>query len=122
MSTELKIFREERIIQRTVTGELNTNRAHELIHKISLAVSFYQNSNVLIDIRETTFQPNMSDLLEIAADCSKNLTDFKCKIAFVIPNTEQRKEVAKLFKACMEAQGFEFRQFFDYDDAMDWLS
>jgi hypothetical protein len=50
------------------------------------------------------------------------LIDFNCKIAFVIPNTKQRKEVAKIFKVCMEAQGFEFRHFFDYEEAIEWLS
>ena len=60
----------------------------------------------------------MADLLEIAAACSKHLAGFRHRIAFLIPDTEHRKKVAKLFPTCMEAHGFHFRQFFEYDTAM----
>jgi hypothetical protein len=122
MSSDLKILRDERIIQKSVSGDLNTNRARKLIHKISLVVKLDQNCSILVDIRDTTFQPQMSDLLEISTECSKCLAEFRHKIAFLIPNTEQRRKVAKLFKTCMEAHGFEFKQFFEYEDAIEWLA
>ena len=44
-----------------------------------------------------------------------------CQIAFLIPDTEERVRFAQLFKACMEAQGFTFRPFFDRESAEAWL-
>ena len=44
------------------------------------------------------------------------------KIAFLIPDTIERNRFAMLFRTCMEAQGFAFKQFLDYDTAMAWLS
>lgn len=122
MSSDLEIHEEERIVQLTVTGELNADRALAIIDKVSLTVRIHPGYNVLVDIHETTFQPDMAELLEIAAECSKRLTDFKRKLAFLIPDTEERNKVAKLFKTCMELQGFEFRQFVKYDDVIKWLS
>lgn len=63
----------------------------------------------------------MIDLLEIAAACSKQLIGFGRKIAFLIPDTEQRKLVAKIFKTFMRTEGFKFKQFFDCEAAMGWL-
>jgi len=43
-------------------------------------------------------------------------------IAFLIPNAEERIKFARLFKACMEAQGFRFKQLFIRETATDWLT
>ncbi len=122
MATEFNIDEERKIIHRTVTGEITKNSAATLVKIISLATKLHQGYNILVDIRDTTFHPEMIDLLEIAEECSRQLIGFNNKIAFLIPNTEQRKQVAKLFKTCMEAQGFMFTQFFDYEAAVEWLS
>lgn len=122
MSSGLEIHKDERIIQLTVTGELNADRAIALIDKIALTVRIHPGYNILVDIHDTTYQPDMADLLEIASECSKRLTNFRRKIAFLIPDTKERKKVAKLFKTCMGLQGFEFRQFVKYGDALKWLS
>lgn len=122
MTTEFKIDSDKKIIHRTVTGEINTDRAIRLVQKVSYAAELNQGYNILVDIRDTTFHPEMMDLLRIADECSSLLKTDRHKIAFLIPDTDQRKQVGKLFRACMEAQGFEFMQFFDYDTAMEWLS
>ena len=122
MSSDLEIKNDERIVQLTVTGELNADRAIALIDKIDVTFRIHPAYNILVDIHDTAFQPDMADLLEIASECSRRLTNFKRKIAFFIPDTKERKKVAKLFKTCMELQGFEFRQFVKYDDALNWIS
>jgi hypothetical protein len=122
MIAEINVDRENRTIQRILTGEIDTNHALSLVSEISNSVQIHDGYNILVDMRDTTFHPEMIDLLEIAAECSKQLIGFNCKIAFLIPETEQRKLVAKTFRICMEAEGFEFKQFFEYDSAMEWLS
>ena len=51
----------------------------------------------------------------------KGMMVLDIKIAFLIPDTEERIRFAQLFKACMGVQGFEFRQFFDREAALEWL-
>ena len=122
MIAEINVDNENKTIQRILTGEIDTNQALSLVREISNSVKIHEGYNILVDMRDTTYQPEMMDLLEIAAECSKLLIDFSRKIAFLIPNTEQRKLVAKIFRTCMEAEGFEFKQFFDYEAATEWLS
>jgi hypothetical protein len=92
-----------------------------LAQNVSAAVNFSPGYHSLVDIRDNTFHPEMIDLLEIAAECSKQLIGFGRKIAFLIPDTEQRKRVAKIFKTGMETEGFEFEQFIDCEAALEWL-
>jgi hypothetical protein len=122
MSPDIKIYEDQKIIQRIVTGELSTARSLKLVQELAVAVKLNKGYGILIDLRDTSTRPEMMDLIEIANECSRHKYDFESKIAFLIPDTEQRKLVAKTFKICMEAEGFEFKQFLEYDSAMEWLS
>ena len=121
MSSNIKIYEDQKIIQRTVSGELSTARSFKLVQEIAVAVELNRGYGILIDLRDTSTRPEMMDLIEIANECSRHKYDFEGKIAFLIPNTEQRQLVAKAFRICMEAEGFEFKQFFDYEAATEWL-
>ena len=122
MIAEIKIDHEQKIIIRTLVGAIVPKQVLSLIREIAESVKHHKGYNILVDIRDTTFQPAMGDLLEIATECSQQLISFGSKIAFLIPDTEQRRHVAKLFRTCMEAQGFVFMQFFNGDDATAWLN
>ena len=122
MIAEIDIDNDNKIIQRTVTGELDTNRALELVQNVFLAAQLHHGYSILVDIKATTFEPEMDDLLDIAAECSKRRKDFNHKIAFLIPDTEQRRKTARYFKTCMDIRGFKFKQFFNYKAAKEWLS
>ena len=121
MIAEIGIDIDKKIIQRTLTGEIDTAQALKLVQNISATLNDYPGYNILVDIRDTAFNPDMIDLLEIAAECSKQLIGFSRKIVFLIPDTQQRRLVGKIFKACMDAEGFDFQQFFDGKAAMEWL-
>lgn len=122
MIAEIDVVHEQKIIIRNLLGEIDPNQAASLINEIAFAVSQHNGYNILVDIRDTTFEPDMGDLLEIATEFSKQLRSHDRKIAFIIPDTAQRRKVAKLFRTCMETQGFRFMQFFDFEAAIDWLS
>ncbi len=122
MTLGIKIDQDKKIIERAVSGALYTERSLKLVHELAIAVNTHKGYNVLMDMRETETEPEMLDLMRIASECVKLRPDVDSKIAFLIPNTEERVRFAQLFKACMEAQGFAFRQFFDPQSAQAWLS
>lgn len=121
-TTTLEIDKDRKIIHRTVTGGLFTERSLELVRELAVALGKHRGYSVLMDMRETGTKPEMLDLMGIASTCAKLRSDADTKIAFLIPNTEERVRFAQLFKACMEAQGFQFRQFFERDAALEWLT
>lgn len=122
MTTDITIDKDKKIIHRTETGEMFTERSIAWVRELALTLKFHADYNILMDLRETETQPEMLDLMAIASECANLKSDFNSKIAFLIPNTEARVRFAKLFKACMEAQGFQFKQFFDHAAAMAWLT
>lgn len=118
---DLKIDSDQKIIKKTLTGELYTNRSLNLVRELSVLVNTHRGYNVLMDLRATVTRPAMLDLMAIASECTKLKSDFNNRIAFLIPDTEDRLGFAKLFRTCMEAQGFKFQQFSDDDAALAWL-
>lgn len=122
MTSDFTIDKDKRIISRTETGKLHTQRSLIWVRELALALQFHEGYNILMDLRETETHPEMLDLMAIASECAKLKSDFNNKIAFLIPNTEERVKFATLFKACMETQGFRFKQFFDHETAMAWLT
>ena len=121
MAPDIKIYEDQKIIQRTVTGELHTKRSLRLVQELSVAIKLNKGYHILIDLRDTVTRPETLDLMEIATACSRYRHDFEGKIAFLIPDTDERNKAAKLFRTCMEAQGFVFKQFFDHEAALEWL-
>ena len=121
MTSEIIVDDEKKIIRKTVTGELYTERSLRLVREIAIAANTHRDYNILMDMYDTVTRPEMLDLMEIATECAKLRSDFSNRIAFLIPETPERLRFAELFKACMEAQGFKFRQFVDQDAAMAWL-
>jgi hypothetical protein len=122
MTTDITIDKDNKIIHRTETGEMVTERSLTWVRELALTIKLHEGYNILMDLRETETQPEMLDLMAIASECARLKSDFNSKIAFLIPNTEARVKFANLFKACMEAQGFQFKQFFDHAAAMAWLT
>lgn len=118
----IRIDTEKTIIERTVSGDLSTERSLRLVREIALSLDTHKGYNVLMDMRATETEPELLDLMEIASTCAKLKTPFDTKIAFLIPDTEERIRFAQLFKACMEAQGLCFQPFFDRQAAEAWLT
>ena len=122
MTADIKIDNERKIIQKTVTGVLTGDRSIRVVREIALSLFIHKGYSVLIDIRDTEPQHETMDLMAIATECAKLRSDFNSKVAVLNPDIEERVRFAQLFKTCMEAQGFIFMQFLDYEPALEWLS
>ncbi len=122
MADRIKIYRIGDFIRFTETGTLDVPRSVLIVHELSIAANHHQDHNILLDLRETDTDIDMMGVMDIAAEFGKYREVFQNKIAVLIPDSEQRIEFAKQVKACMDLQGFQFDQFFDFEAAMDWLA
>ena len=121
-TTPITIDDNNKIIHKTETGVMHTERSLAWVRELALALKLHPGYQVLLDLRDTETNPEMLDLMAIASECATLRAGFNQRIALIIPNTEERVKFAALFKACMEAQGFRFDQFFDHETAMAWLT
>jgi hypothetical protein len=123
MTTDLSIDKRNKIIQRTVSGEIHTERSLQVVREVAATAASHKDYHILMDLREAVASPEMFDLMTISSACSRLGSEFSNKIAFVISyTTERRVRFGERFKACMKAQGFVFELFFDYDHAREWLT
>jgi len=122
MTTKIKTDNDQKIIKRLVSGVLHTDRAIKLVRELSIAAELQKDYDILIDLRESVTAPEMTDLMAIMSAWSRLADDFDNKIAIVFRKDQEHTRFAQLFKTCMEARGFKFRQLFDYDTAVEWLT
>jgi hypothetical protein len=122
METKIKIDKGQKIIKRAVSGVLYTDRAIKLVRELSLEVELQKDYDILMDLRKSVIAPEMTDLMAIMSAWSRIADHFENKIAVIFPKDAEHTRFAQLYKACMDAQGFEFRQLFDYDAAIEWLN
>jgi len=120
--SDIKIYKIGDFIKKTASGAIDRNLSIGIVHELSIAANYHENHNIMLDLRETDLIANMGDLIQIALEFTRHKEIFKNKIAVLIPDTEERRELAKHFKACMDIQGFEYQQFTDFESAIEWLS
>lgn len=113
---------DQKIIKKAVSGVLHTDRARKLVRELSMAAELQKDYDILLDFRESVTAPEMTDLMAIMSAWSRFANHFDNKIAVIFPKGEEHTRFAQLFKTCMEAQGFKFRQLYDYDTAIEWLT
>ena len=124
MASDIKIYKVKDFVRLNESGEIDFDRSMQIIRDLAVAASFYEGHNILVDLRETTIhgQGNMGDILRLALEMARYGDVFKGKIANVVPAEEKRLSIAKQFEASMNLQGFTYKVFTNFEDAIDWLS
>ncbi len=122
MLAKIKIYKIRDFIRYTETGIFDVDRSLKLVREIATAANFLTEHHILADLSDTDVQMDHSDTLAVATEFVRRMEGFQNKIAVLIPNTEERLEIAKRFKMMVGQQGFQFKQFFDFEEAMEWLS
>jgi len=124
MSSEVKIYKVKDFIRRNESGEIDFERSMQIIRELAIAASFYAGHNILVDLRETTIagESDMGTLLKLALEMARYGSVFKGKIANVVPDDEKRLSIARQFEASLQIQGFIYKVFSSFEEAINWLS
>ena len=122
MPTELKVYRIKDFIRMTETGTLDLDRSISIILELATEANYHKEHNILLDFRETDIHASHRDMIQISLEFARYHKVFQNKIAVLIPNTDDRLQIANLLKTSMDFQGFEFNQFTDFERAIEWLA
>lgn len=124
MATDIKIYKIKDFVRLNESGEIDFDRSIQMIHDFAIKASYYAGHNILADLRETTLvgERNTGLVLQLASEMARYGSVFKGKIANVVPDDEERLSLARQFEASMQLQGFHFKVFTSFEDAIDWLS
>ena len=124
MLSGTKIYKVKDFIRNTETGNIDLERSKKIVRELAKVSGLRSDHNILIDLRETTVSPaaSIEDIMKVALEFGSSVSNFKNKIANIIPDDQERMKIASRFKSCMIFQGFEYEVFTDYESAIEWLS
>ncbi len=122
MTVSYKIYKTKDFIRRTEKGEINMQQSLNTVADLAAASKFHKDVNILIDVRDTETTLDLESVLKVAFEFGNYKNCFRNKIAGVIPDDPERIDRAVFFKVGMEAGGFLFDFFTDYEKAIEWLS
>lgn len=122
MPSNVKVYKIGDFIRKTASGAIDRDLSIGIVHELSIAANYHADHNIMLDLRKTDLNADMGDLIQISLEFARHKAIFQNKIAVIIPDTEERRELARQFKACMDIQGFEYHHFTDFESAIEWLA
>lgn len=123
MIVEITFDDDRKLIKRTLTGTIDAKHVASLVSEIAFSAKQNENYNVLIDVINTRGGlASTSEISSMVQAFMGHNSDFKNKIALLIPDVQERRKRASQFKVGMLARGFKFEYFTDLDAALEWLS
>lgn len=118
-----KIYKTNQFLRKNEKGGLDIDRSLNMIRELVDAASHHRDHNILVDIRDTEARLNFIELLTVALEFAKYEDIFRNKMAFLIPDEEERIQRAEYVKKSMVGvMRFQLEYFTDYEKAIDWLS
>jgi hypothetical protein len=117
-----KIYQIENFIRKTEEGQLDIEKSKDIVRELALASSNHKDHNILIDLRETEPLQTFADTLTVALEFALYKDMFTNKIAAVIPDSPDRIERAKFFKAGLKEDKYQLEYFTVFEKAIEWLS
>ena len=91
----------------------------ELLKAIAAVGAGLEDFQVLVDTRDVTVGPKVSELWLVARTLSRYRGKLGRKTAILCPR--ERFDHARFYAKCAENEGFNVRAFMSYEDAMEWL-
>ena len=122
MSIGIKVYQTRDFVRKNAQGTIDLERSLEEVRQLAQATHYFQDHNILLDLRETVVDGDRADTLRVAAAFAQYFKSFRNKIAVIIPDSEERMAKAEFMRTCMHLQGFQWEFFMAYEDAIDWLS
>jgi len=123
MSLGIKVYQIQDFIRKNEVGAIDSDRCSEIIQNLSTATSFHSDSNLLLDLRQTTVSvSSFDDMAAIAEEFIHVMPSFKNKMAVLIPDEPERIHTAKKLELCMRKKNLTYKIFTVYESAIEWLS
>ena len=122
MSIGIKVNQTRDFIRKDARGAIDLERSLEEVRQLAAASHYFQDHNMVLDLRDTVVDGTRADGLRVAAAFAHYFKSFHNKIAMLIPDTAERIEKANLMQRCMEAEGFEMKVFLKFEHAIEWFS
>ena len=94
----------------------------QLVSDVSVAAELHNDKDILIDFRRTNGTHDFADLIKVINAFDQKLSNFKNRIALIVPDAEKNMKKADFFKSGIGSRGFQCKFFTEFKQATNWLS
>jgi hypothetical protein len=123
MSLGIKVYHVQDFIRKNESGVIDGARSFELVREVATAASFHIDSNILLDLRDTTLTIASFDHMgQLAQEFIRLMPAFSNRIAVLTPDDPERIKIGAKLELCMRLKGVRYSVFTEYEKAIDWLS
>lgn len=119
MATNIRIIHAHEFIKATPVGQLNLDKAKELLMEIASASGPSFDYDVILDTRKVQVELSKTDLWHLAAELSNVRKAFSRKTAVLCPL--EGFDYAGFFAICAQERGFHVSPFTSFEAAIEWL-
>lgn len=120
MGFEMSIERDRKFARLSALGEIDLEGSLAALRDLAAALEGETGFGVLLDGRETHYQPSWSDVQTMARESGQPNALQKHRIAVVV-STVAQFGLARMFVTYLEGVGCEGAAFRDLESAMEWL-
>ena len=119
MATNIRIIHAHEFIKATTEGQVNLDKARELLIEIASTSGPSVNYDVFLDVRKTQPKLSIADLWYLAAELNNFCKGLLRKTAILCPL--EQFDYAGFFALCAQNRGFHISAFTAFEDAIEWL-
>jgi hypothetical protein len=80
MAGSYKIYRTRDFIKKSQKGKVDLHRSLALVRELAEAADFHKDSNIMIDLRDTTGKLDLRELLEVTLEFARYKNVFRNKM------------------------------------------
>jgi hypothetical protein len=119
MAATIRIIHARDFIKVTAEGQLDLERAKELLLEAATVSALGSGYDTILDTREAESEMSTADLWYLAKELSDAYKAFSRKTAVLCPLKQFDR--AGFFALCAQNRGLDVRAFTSFEDAFEWL-
>ncbi len=121
MDLNIRIIHNREFVMTAPSGALDIEKSRQMLLKLASVTGPPNDYDILIDCREVTSQPTISDITRLVGFMIDHRSSFRNKLA-ILAHPGTRLEVAKFAELYAQNRGLKVAAFDSFESAIMWLS
>ncbi len=121
MDLNIRIIHNREFVMTAPSGAVDIEKSRQMLLKLASMTMPPNDYDILIDCREVTSQPTITDIIQIVSFMLDHRSSFRNKLA-ILTHPGTRLEVAKFAELYAQNRGLKVAAFDNFESAIMWLS
>lgn len=120
MDLNIRVIHSQDFLKVTATGKVDLEVSKQTVLKLASENSAPRQYDILIDLRQRTGRPSLTDIAEVVNVMIEHRDSFRSKLA-ILTHPGPGFDDAKFMELYAGNRGFRVGAFKDFEEAINWL-